>query len=67
MLTIADLVKGAIAEAEALDKTAPPQDAQAGNGGADVPIRVQLGRTAQANLTVTPCTCPGHLIALQTC
>lgn len=42
-----ELVKGAIAEAEAYGK-------QADGGSADMPAKIQLGRDAQASLQVRP-------------
>ena len=44
---MSELVKGAIAEAEAYDK-------QAEAGSSDVAVTVQLGRAAQASLQVKP-------------
>lgn len=51
---MSELVKEAVAEVEAYDKQGPPSGGEAGGpaGSAQVPIKVQLGRTAQANLQV---------------
>lgn len=56
---MSELVKGAVAEAEAYDK-------QAGMGSSDAPATVQLGRAAQASLQVTPLSLPSrhHCFAL---
>ncbi len=54
VLNMSELVKEAVAEVEAYDKQGPPSGGEAGGpaGSAQVPIKVQLGRTAQANLQV---------------
>lgn len=52
---MSELVKEAVAEVEAFDKQGPASGGEAGSGpaaSAEVPIKVQLGRTAQANLQV---------------
>ena len=52
---MSELVKEAVAEVDAFDKQGPPSGGEAGSGpaaSAEVPIKVQLGRTAQANLQV---------------
>lgn len=46
VLSISELVKGAITEAEAFGKQ--------GTGSTDVPASVQLGRAAQASIQVKP-------------
>ncbi|KAL0048541.1 hypothetical protein WJX82_005372 [Trebouxia sp. C0006] len=53
VLNMSELVKEAVAEVDAFDKQGPPSGGEAGSGpaaSAEVPIKVQLGRTAQANL-----------------
>ena len=45
VLSISELVKGAVAEAETLGK-------QTGEGSPEEPVKVQLGRAAQASLQV---------------
>lgn len=50
MLSISELVKGAITEAEAFGKQ--------GTGSTDVPASVQLGRAAQASIQVKPWCLP---------
>ena len=55
VLNMSELVKEAVAEVDAFDKQGPPSGGEAGSGpaaSAEVPIKVQLGRTAQANLHV---------------
>lgn len=52
---MSELVKEAVAEVEAFDKQGLPSGGEAGSGpagSAEVPTKVQLGRTAQANLQV---------------
>ena len=50
---MSELVKGAVAEAEAYDK-------QVGVGSTDVPATVQLGRAAQASMQVSPLCLPSR-------
>ena len=52
---MSELVKGAIAEADACDKQGPPQDEPAGTGSdrqAELPSKAQLGRSAKDSLQV---------------
>ncbi len=52
---MSELVNEAVAEVEAYDKQGPPLGGEPGSGpaaSAEVSIKVQLGRTAQANLQV---------------
>lgn len=58
VLNNSELVKEALAEVEAFDKQGPPSHGEAGSGpagSAEEPIKVQLGRTAQADLQVMLC------------
>lgn len=50
---MSELVKGAVAEAEAYDK-------QVGMGSTDAPAAVQLGRAAQASKQVKPFSLPSR-------
>lgn len=51
---MSELVNEAATVAEAFDKQGPSSGSEPGTGpaGSEVPIKVQLGRTAQANLQV---------------
>ena len=55
ILSMSELVKAAIAEAQAFDKQGPSQDAASGEASADVPLKLQLARAAQTSLQVRLC------------